>query len=622
MSINTTNNLRMFGAFNIKTGLMPMNTFTLWRRPSAWSQVTSQVSGIPGEVRNITYSTGSINVSWLPPSTGHKPERYVITPYQDGIKQQSVTTYSNSYRFDLLEIMKPYKFSVCAENRFGRGPEVETTQYFMMPPESLSIITSGSLFATDRDSAFKYVINAELNYVLEYTAKNKLGPTVCARLIYLWGASIVQAWNWVSADSRITGVKDNWDWTENKLTSALSDNDLIVWMIAAIAHITTNIISKQYVSIYNCPIDVINRVKYAGNWIGWEAKWKIWYDERAMDDSSVANAQPGIEYVNKDNTIIIDGTTVTDFSKFNDFAKWAGLTILNKKQQYLTYKWGDVRSTCLDNDKKEEIYRNVGSPKSGVDRDIEIDEVLHITNNLSDTMKILAEFWSGGPGSMSPPMLCAWLWKTYIMSLPDIGCSKIMWSFLDLSIHIFEGSIITWGLKTKHMECRPIQAIRRRYAEENIKSWNGDIKGSQWLPYQTKNFITPPFADFPSGHSHFSSAFAITMNKWFPGDIVKNNVYYDKQTLVSPLFLSNQTNTFGNFLIKKGHSEIEFGNTPKSDIILTFTKWDDIAVSAGMSRLYGGIHALRAHTASQSAATMVDVYINGAWNIATQDIIL
>jgi hypothetical protein len=40
-----------------------------------------------------------------------------------------------------------------------------------------------------------------------------------------------------------------------------------------------------------------------------------------------------------------------------------------------------------------------------------------------------------------------------------------------------------------------------------------------------------------------------------------------------------------------------------------------MADSAGMSRLYGGIHAIAAHSNSQTVAMEVDGYINSTWNI-------
>jgi hypothetical protein len=143
------------------------------------------------------------------------------------------------------------------------------------------------------------------------------------------------------------------------------------------------------------------------------------------------------------------------------------------------------------------------------------------------------------------------------------------------------------------------------------------IDGGLWVPYQEDNFVTPPFADFPSGHSHFSKAFALTMNKWFGNSITKNSTFYDKETLICPLFDVNQTSIYGDFIISAGVSDIQPSVVPSSPVTLSFNQWDEIADQAGMSRLYGGIHCITAHTSSQQTAVEVDNYINSTWNIQT-----
>jgi hypothetical protein len=259
--------------------------------------------------------------------------------------------------------------------------------------------------------------------------------------------------------------------------------------------------------------------------------------------------------------------------------------------------------------------QNSVAPATGEARDAEIDEVKTMAANLSDYQKTVAEFWAGGPGTVAPPQMCIWLWKEYMRSKADITPATLMFSLQDLGIHMFEGGRVTWRLKSAHMESRPIQEIRRRYTGQAIASWNGTIDGAQWIPYQTANFVTPPFADFPSGHSHFSKGFALTMNKWFGNNIVKNEIFYDLETLFCPMFKGNQNTYYGDFTLAPGTSTVEPGLVPRMNVTLSFDTWDEMANSAGMSRLYGGIHALSAHHNSQTVAVEVDGYINSTWNI-------
>ena len=105
------------------------------------------------------------------------------------------------------------------------------------------------------------------------------------------------------------------------------------------------------------------------------------------------------------------------------------------------------------------------------------------------------------------------------------------------------------------------------------------------------------------------------MNKWFGNNIVKNIVFYDLETLFCPMLKTNQTANYGDFMVNPGTSTVEPGVSPSTPLTLSFNTWDEMANSAGMSRLYGGIHAIAAHSNSQTVAMDVDGYINSTWNI-------
>lgn len=569
---------------------------------------------IPGAVSGITFTIGSIIVSWNAPTVGDGPFSYQVIPYLNGVAQTPVYTSDTTYRFTGLQEWQPYTFTVCAINSQGTGPTVPSSSYFLAPPDSLSTIMSGSSSPVAPEPSLKYVLNYGLDSVLNYVKSVNLGPTRGSRYLYVWIASVAGAWNWVRSESRISGTHDNWNWS-NKAATPLSDNDSIIWLCTVIDYITPNFVPTGYKSIFNCPADVVARVKTAGEWNTWTSNWQTWYNYRQADGFTAATTTQPTGSANWAQTIVVDGATVNNISGYPQPQQWTRLTVQGKKQNYLTYTWDSVLSTCLTESDEATIQASV-SPATGAERDAEIDGVKDIAATLTDEQKIIAEFWAGGPGTVSPPLMFIWFWKEYIRSI-TISCPNIMFSLLDLAIHLFEGGRVTWRLKAAHIEDRPIQEIRRRFVGQNIQSWNGVVDGAQWIPYQEANFVTPPFADFPSGHSHFSKAFALTMNKWFSENITKNSVYYDGETMISPLFKSNETASYGNFTVSAGKSTIQPGVTPSSAITLSFSKWNDMADQAGLSRLYGGIHALTAHQSSQTTAVEVDGYINATWNIQT-----
>jgi hypothetical protein len=451
--------------------------------------------------------------------------------------------------------------------------------------------------------------------MLKYIAATNLGPTRGSRLMYAWIASIAGAWSWVQAGvgGRITGIHDGWNW-DARCVEPLSKCDSIIWLCMIIDYITPFFVGTRYKSIYQCPVEVMERVRADGQWDFWLVEWQNWYGGRQQDGYIAAGLVQPTASANWNQTIIVDGSTVNNISGFSEPREWTRLTVQGKKQNYLTYSWDSVISTCLD-EEDEEAIQNLVEPLTGAARDAEIDAVKNMSVGLSDEQKIIAEFWAGGPGTVSPPLMFIWLWKEYIRSV-ELGCPDIMLSLLDLAVHLFEGGRITWRLKAAHMEARPIQEIRRRYTGQQIASWMGVVDGSQWVPYQEAYFITPPFADFPSGHSHFSKAFALTMNKWFGPNISKVPITYDGETLICPLFSTNQNTFYGNFNIKVGTSLIQPGVVPSRDMTLSFTIWDEMANQAGLSRLYGGIHAITAHEASQAVAVAVHERIQATWNIS------
>ena len=94
-------------------------------------------------------------------------------------------------------------------------------------------------------------------------------------------------------------------------------------------------------------------------------------------------------------------------------------------------------------------------------------------------------------------------------------------------------------------------------------------RGVQWMPYMPKNFVTPPFPGYTSGHSTFSRSAAevlaaITGTPFFPGGLGS--------------FVALQNVFLG----------IEHG--PGATVVLQWATYYDAADQAGISRRFGGIH--------------------------------
>jgi hypothetical protein len=201
-------------------------------------------------------------------------------------------------------------------------------------------------------------------------------------------------------------------------------------------------------------------------------------------------------------------------------------------------------------------------------------------------------------------------------------------TYLALNGAVHDAAVTAWGIKRRTVSSRPICLIRwmgakgqssdprqpaydpeglplvpgmievitkessapgQRHArlafhqgEIAVRGWPGEpgdravqdsgvrwVRAVDWVPYQRRNFVTPAFPGFISGHSTFSRAgaevlTAMTGSPFFPGGYAE---------YVAP------ANTF-----------LQFERGPSKEVHLGWAAYADAADQAGQSRLWGGIH--------------------------------
>lgn len=97
-------------------------------------------------------------------------------------------------------------------------------------------------------------------------------------------------------------------------------------------------------------------------------------------------------------------------------------------------------------------------------------------------------------------------------------------------------------------------------------------------------FVTPPFAEYVSGHSTFSASAAQVLRA-FAG----SSTFYDGETATSQdVNFDGVSDVFGEHIVRAG--SFAFEDTPAEDVVLRWPTFQDAADEAGISRLYGGIH--------------------------------
>ena len=477
-----------------------------------------------------------------------------------------------------------------------------------------------------------------LNSMLEYVAVANLGPTKTSRILYLWFMTVVSGYSWASSSGKISGIKDNWNW--NTHYPQANEQDLFVWMNhllidtmpTFISNFNPGFLSSKETEIFQWDSATqtaeVSRVRSVGNWTAWQSAWNTWYTGRQSDGNVAAVAIPPDSSLPNGSQSITVSSTSDDPNTFTSPTSWTPLIVNGVRKNYYSYGWGDVLSTCLSGSDETTLLNNTQaffpgtatSYNDGSARAIEVANMLAISQTLTDFQKVIAEFWAGGPFTVSPPGMFVYFWKEYMLAnliAHTQGFDTFFYSGLDLAIHLFEAGRLVWNLKKNNMQARPIQEIRRMYRGQILTKYDGSqILGEAWVPYQTSNFVTPPFPDFPSGHSAFSQVFANVMISWFGEQINGQAVVMTDLSLITSMLNTTQTTPFGRFTVEKGHSEIQGGQVPAMDTILNFTRWQDMAESAGISRQYGGIHCLSAHTASTHLAGELHSKIVTNWSIS------
>jgi hypothetical protein len=170
--------------------------------------------------------------------------------------------------------------------------------------------------------------------------------------------------------------------------------------------------------------------------------------------------------------------------------------------------------------------------------------------------------------------------------------------FFALGNALLDASIATWNAKVVQDTVRPISYIRWLYAGKKIKGWGGpgkgvvDEDGSAWRPYQEATVVTPPFAEYTSGHSAFSAAASQVFTRFVGTDKFKVSL---------------------SVTVHAGTSTIEPGLVPAKDTQLRFASFGDAADQAGLSRRYGGIHFEDGDLAGRTLGTAIG---NAAWDRA------
>ncbi len=192
---------------------------------------------------------------------------------------------------------------------------------------------------------------------------------------------------------------------------------------------------------------------------------------------------------------------------------------------------------------------------------------------LTDRGKMIVEYWADGPRSELPPGHWA-LFADFVSRRDGHTFDQDVKMFFILGNAVFDAGIGCWDTKTFYDSQRPITSIRFLFNGRQIPNtvpFEGVklVKGEEWLPYQPLTFLTPPFAEYTSGHSTFSAASAEVLKRFTGSDAFGASVTFEP-----------------------GTGRLEPGFAPKNTTTLSWNTFSAASDEAGISRRLGGIHYL------------------------------
>lgn len=219
---------------------------------------------------------------------------------------------------------------------------------------------------------------------------------------------------------------------------------------------------------------------------------------------------------------------------------WVPTSLVALQQAPLLPDWGNVRTfTFPANDACELPPPPAYSEDPGSDFYIEALEVYETGKNLTPEQRAIARFWSDDP-MLSPTPPGHWVSiALQVFEANAVPLERQVETLALVGMAISDGFVACWRSKYKYNLLRPITYIRR-------------VIDPKWEP--TLN--TPPFPEYPSGHSSQTAAASGVLAALFGQE-----------------FAFTDGTHFADGLPERN-----------------FASFNVAAEEAGISRLYGGIH--------------------------------
>lgn len=438
-----------------------------------------------------------------------------------------------------------------------------------------------------------------MELLLKKVAQNNLGPTVTSRWLYLASVMVYNSYQFVT-NGKSPIDQEYWTNTDKgQLSTSLIY--LEVWMELACQFAFPLLIRDyMHLSLPQEEVDALITSHKINENVNIN-KNSLSLLQSAIQSYLLARDSDGWKNTfifnghlpNGNNVIYADQSVNQNLNTLPELDKWTPLSINGVTKNYLTPEWGTANKGVLGDAEFQDLIDTTSTLfPDDTQYENEMKEVFQITNTLTNTQKMLAEYWAGGPHTVTPPGMWMVFMDVVIRSNGICLVDEIK-NYAVVASGLYQSSITAWRLKRIFMQARPVQKLRQYYYDEAIsQGWNSETLGQYWLPYQELNFVTPSFPDNPSGHSTFSSTSAKLFCYLLGTDQINlKNPVSNLEILryFSPVLTHMTDFSINNVFIFPKTSQV-LASDPTCGVSLGWSTWSDMAQSSGKSRIYGGIH--------------------------------
>ncbi len=486
-------------------------------------------------------------------------------------------------------------------------------------------------------------ISVEWDKVVQQAVVNTSpGPTIGSRAYAMMHTAMYNAWSAYDEEAISTQLDDDLQRPDNENTEANKRE--------AMSHAAYQVLTDLFGSEAQIFDDLMLKLDYNPNsqstaaGVGKQMALELLSMRHSDGSNQLGNSQNGQTGIPYSNT---EYQPVNETGNSFDIERWTPefvpIDSIGNEQEFLTPQWGEVTPFALSSgdqfrppepepfllvegtvDLQAKTITLEDGTEYAIDKSLigtiinpefisQAEHVVDVSMNLTDYEKLTAEFWEDGAGTSFPPGTFM-TFGQFTSARDNHTTDDDAQFFFALGNSQLDAGIASWEAKTHYDYARPVRAVRDLGELGLIGEYDADLGGyaieawthengvqkilaSEFDTYQNSaGDVSPPFAEYTSGHSAFSSAGAEILKRFSGSDEFGASVTF-----------------------QPGTSRFETGVTPTEPVTLSWNTFSDAADESGLSRLYGGIHftdgdfegRILGRKVGETVWNMAQFYING-----------